>query len=253
MLVEVKKLNFSYADEQVLKNINLNFKKGELITLIGPNGSGKSTLLKCINNYLKAENSEILIKKQQINKYSHQELAKIMAYVPQREEYSFNSCVFETVLMGRKAHSSWKASELDKKITAKTISQLNLAELAFKNINQLSGGQKQKVYIARAIAQQAEIILLDEPTNNLDLRHQLEIFELIKKEVKKGKTALVTMHDLSLVSRFSDRIIMLKNGQIFADGSSNILSAENINSVYGVEVSLKEHKGQKVIIPEKVI
>lgn len=253
MLVEIKALNFSYTEEKVLKNINLNLPKGELITLIGPNGSGKSTLLKCINNYLKAESGEIAVKNKKINSYSHKDLAKIMAYVPQREEYIFNSCVFETVLMGRKAHSSWRASQLDKEITAQIISQLNLEDLAFKNINELSGGQKQKVFIARAAAQQAEIILLDEPTNNLDLRHQLEIFELIKKEVKKGRTAVVTMHDLSLVSRFSDRIIMLKEGKIFADGSSNILSAANINSVYGVEVSLKKHKSQKVIIPEKIV
>lgn len=253
MILEIKDLNFKYGREKILKNINLKAEQGELITLIGPNGSGKSTLLKCINNYLKAESGEIKIKNEKVEKYSRKKLAQIIAFVPQSEEYNFSINVFETILMGRKAHSSWRADSRDKKIAAGVISDLGLEEIAFKNINNLSGGQKQKVFIARAIAQKAEIILLDEPTNNLDLKHQLEIFELIKREVKNGRTVIVTMHDLSLVSRFSSRIIMLKDGRIFSDAEDNSLSAANINSVYGVEVSLKEHKGRKIIIPEKVV
>ena len=253
MILEIEALNFAYKKEKVLKNINLAAKKGELITLIGPNGSGKSTLLKCINNYLQIERGKIKIKNKEIRDYSKKELAQITAYVPQAAENNFNINVFETILMGRKAHSSWKPRSQDKKITAQVVSRLGLEDIAFKNINNLSGGQRQKVFIARAAAQQAELILLDEPTNNLDLKHQLEIFNLIRKEVNSGKTAIVTMHDLSLVSRFSDRIIMLKNGCIFSDGSDTSLSAANINSVYGVEVSLKEHNGKKIIIPEKVV
>ena len=253
MILEIEALDFAYGKEKVLKNINLRAQKGELITLIGPNGSGKSTLLKCINNYLEADQGSIEIKGQSLKNYSRRELAQIIAYVPQSAEDISNLNVFETVLMGRKPHSSWKAGKRDKKITAGIISEMGLETIAFKELNNLSGGQKQKVFIARAAAQQAELILLDEPTNNLDLKHQLEIFNLIREEVKNGKTAIVTMHDLSLVSRFSDRIIMLKNGRVFSDGSDSSLSAAKINSVYGVEVSLKEHNGKKIIIPEKVV
>jgi len=253
VILEIEALNFAYKKEKVLKKINLKVQKGELITLIGPNGSGKSTLLKCINNYLQSEQGRIKIKNRDLKNYSRKELAQITAYVPQTAEKNFSINVFETILMGRKAHSSWKPRTQDKKITASVISRLGLEAIAFKNIESLSGGQRQKVLIARAVAQQAELILLDEPTNNLDLRHQLEIFNLIRKEVKNGKTAVVTMHDLSLVSRFSDRIIMLKNGRIFSDGNQNSLSAAKINSVYGVEVSLKEHNGKKIVIPEKVV
>ena len=253
MILEIEALNFAYKKENVLKNIDFSAQKGELITLIGPNGSGKSTLLKCINNYLQADQGQIRIKNKVIESYSKKELAQIIAYVPQAAENNFSNNVFETILMGRKAHSSWKPDSRDKKITAKVISRLGLEDIAFKNIRNLSGGQRQKVFIARAAAQQAELILLDEPTNNLDLKHQLEVFNLIRKEVKSGKTAIVTMHDLSLVSRFSDRIIMLKNGSVFSDGNQSSLSAAKINSVYGVEVSLKEHKGKKIIIPEKVV
>jgi len=253
MILKIDALDFAYGKEKVLKNINLSAKKGELITLIGPNGSGKSTLLKCINNYLPAAKGDIEIKGKNIKEYDRRELAQITAYVPQSAEKISNLSVFELVLMGRKPHSGWKADDLDKKITAEVISRFNLKDIAFKNIDNLSGGQRQKVFIARAAAQKAELILLDEPTNNLDLKHQLEIFNLIRKEVKNGKTAVVTMHDLSLVSRFSDRIIMLKEGRIFSDGSDSSLSAAKINSVYGVEVSLKEHNGKKIIIPEKVV
>ena len=253
MILEIEALNFSYGKEKVLKDINLSVRKGELITLIGPNGSGKSTLLKCINHYLKADRGEVRIKNQPIKNYNKKELARFIAYVPQAAEMNFNLNVFETILMGRKPHSSWKAGDKDKRITAKIIARMGLEEIAFKEINELSGGQKQKVFIARAAAQNADLMLLDEPTNNLDLKHQLEIFNLIRKEVKNGKTAIITMHDLSLVSRFSDRIIMLKEGRIFSDGNESSLSAAKINSVYGVEVSLKEHNGKKIIIPEKVV
>ena len=253
MIIKAENLNFKYGEQKVLNDINFSVEAGNLITLIGPNGSGKTTLLKCINNYLEPERGSIQIKDKKIEEFGAEELAKIIAYVPQHEEYIFNMDVFNTVLMGRKAHSGWKANKEDKKIAAQVISSLNLSEIAFKKLNNLSGGQKQKVFVARALAQQSEIILLDEPTSNLDLKHQLEIMELIKKEVKMGKTAVVTLHDLSLVSRFSDRIIMLKEGRIYSDGSKGSLSAEKINSVYGVEVSLKDHRGNSVIIPEKVI
>ncbi len=252
-MLNIKNLEFSYNNEKVLKDINFSAKRGELITLIGPNGSGKSTLLKCITSYLKTESGKIEVKDKPLSSYSREELAEIIAYVPQQKEYSFPISVFDAVLMGRKPYSSWRADEKDKEIASQIISKLNLEKIAFKNINNLSGGQKQKVYIARAAAQDADIILLDEPTNNLDLKHQLEIFELIQKEVEAGKTAVVTMHDLSLVSRFSERIIMLKEGEIYSDGDKDSLSAEKINSVYGVEVSLKDHKGSKVVIPEKVV
>jgi len=253
VILEIEALNFAYGKEKVLENINIKAQKGELITLIGPNGSGKSTLLKCINNYLNIGQGKIKVKGKEIAAFSKQELAQIIAYVPQAAEDNLNLNVFETVLMGRKPYSSWKAEVEDKKITAKVISRFGLESIAFKNLNDLSGGQKQKVFIARAAAQQAELILLDEPTNNLDLKHQLEIFNLIRAEIENGKTAIVTMHDLSLVSRFSDRIIMLKEGCVFSDGSCSSLSAAKINSVYGVEVSLKEHNGKQLVIPEKVI
>jgi len=253
VILDIKDLEFKYEKEKVLKQISFSAEAGELIMLIGPNGSGKSTLLKCITSYLKADNGEIKIHNKSIGSYQKSKLAELIAYVPQQKDYSFPMTVFETILMGRKPYSSWAASDRDKEITAEIIAELNLEDFAFKNINKLSGGQKQKVFLARAAAQESDIILLDEPTNNLDLKHQLEIFELINKEAASGKTVIVTMHDLGLVSRFAERIIVLKEGEIFSDGDKKSLTAEKINSVYGVEVCLKEHNGNQFIIPEKIV
>ncbi|MGM0601796.1 MAG: ABC transporter ATP-binding protein [Bacillota bacterium] len=253
MILNVKQLHFSYDKEEILKDINFELKKGELLTLIGPNGSGKSTILKCINSYLKAKKGTVELFDKEINSYSREELARIIAYLPQKDSYNFPLNVFETVLMGRKPHSRWKIKEEDKKITAALISELGLEKIAFKNINNLSGGQQQKVFIARMMAQKPEIILLDEPTNNLDLRHQLEIFKLVEEQTEKGISAVITMHDLSLVSRYSDKIIMLREGKVFASGGKDILTEANIREVYGVQVSLRRHNGNMIIIPEDTV
>jgi len=253
VILNIKELDFKYNKEKVLKDINFGLNKGELLTLIGPNGSGKSTILKCINSYLKPNKGNINLFDRDINSYSREELARMIAYLPQKEKHNFPLNVFETILMGRKPHSKWKVDKEDKKITASLISELGLSKIAFKNINNLSGGQQQKVFIARMMAQKPKIIMLDEPTNNLDLRHQLEIFKLVKEQTKKGISAVITMHDLSLVSRYSDKIIMLKGGKVFASGGKDILTAANIREVYGVEVSLKKHNGNMIIIPEDTI
>jgi len=252
-MLKLKNLSFSYAEEKVLADISFSAEKGELITLIGPNGSGKSTLLKCITSYLKIDSGSVEINGNNIYNLPRRKRAELIAYVPQQREFNFPMTVFEAVLMGRKPYSSWKPSQLDKELTAEVISDFNLEQIAFKNISQLSGGQQQKVFAARAVVQDSELILLDEPTSNLDLKHQLEIFEVIENQVKKDKTVIAAVHDLGLASRFSQRIIMLKDGKVYSDGDRNSLTHEKINDVYGVEVSLKEHNGYKVVIADQVI
>ncbi|SFL59088.1 ABC transporter ATP-binding protein [Halanaerobium salsuginis] len=251
-MLKLNNVNFNYGKSEILKNINLELSKGQLLTLVGPNGSGKSTLLKCINNFLDINSGTIMINGKNLDQYKRQELARLIAYVPQQISSPFPNTVFDTILMGRKVYQSWRPSHQDRKLTAKIINKLGLAEIAFTKINQLSGGQRQKVYLGRGLAQQAKLILLDEPNNNLDLKHQLEIFNLIKREVNQGSAAVIIMHDLSLASRFSDKIVMLKSGQVFKSGRQEILTAANIYAVYGVKVSLKDHQGFKIVIPEKI-
>jgi len=251
--LEIDGVHFSYQSQPVLEDVNFRLAHGEVLALIGPNGSGKSTLLKCINRILKPQGGSILIEGDLTTAYQQEELAQCVGYVPQKESKSFPTTVFETIMMGRKPYINFKAQNEDLEIVADIIEELGLTELAQKNINNLSGGQQQKVLVGRALAQQPEVLLLDEPTSNLDLKHQLEIMNLIQAQVKDNISSVIALHDLSLAARYSDKIIILKEGSIFAAGGLEVLTSENLEAVYEVEVSVADVGGRKVIIPEAPI
>ncbi len=253
MKLEINGLQFSYNSTPVLEDVSFGVKKGEMLTIIGPNASGKTTLLKCINNILKPQKGTILIDDKSLNHLSMTEIAREMGHVPQAGSESFPTTVFDTVLMGRKPHGSWKPSEKDLETVSNTISRLDLEHIAMKNIGEISGGQKQKVLIARAIAQDPDILLLDEPTSSLDLKHQLEVLNVVNKQTDNGISVVMTMHDLNLASRYSSKILMLKEGKIFAAGGKEILCEENIRSVFGVEVNIMRDSTNQVIIPSRPI
>lgn len=251
MKLAVEQLDFSYEVEKVLTEIDFDLEGGDILALIGPNGSGKSTLLRCINRILKPDRGVIYLDQKEIDSLNRKEIARAVGYVPQQEETAFPLTVFEAVLMGRKPHISWKARGEDLEMVSGIITELGLEDLALRNLNQLSGGQRQKVSIARALAQKPRVLLLDEPTSNLDLKHQLEILRLIKEQARSGVAVVITVHDLTLAGRFSDRIIMLNEGRIFAAGGREILTRENIEEVYGVKVTIQKHGEQLIIIPEE--
>lgn len=253
MKIEIEGLEFSYNSTPVLEDVNLKLEKGETLSIIGPNASGKTTLLKCINKILKPQGGTILIDGEGLSELGKEDIARKIGHVPQAGEESFPVTVFDTVLMGRKPHGGWKPGEKDLEIASEVIEKMNLKDIAMRNIGEISGGQRQKVLIARALAQDPEILLLDEPTSSLDLRHQLEVLDLVKKETKEGISAVMAMHDLNLAARYSNKILMLNNGKIFAAGGREVLSPENIESVYGVKVCVTEDSGQPMIIPEKPV
>jgi iron complex transport system ATP-binding protein len=176
---------------------------------------------------------------------SRRELAKYLGYVPQNMLVKFPMTVFEMVLTGRKPYLTWRPSEQDLRITANILHEMGIEDLAMRDVEQLSGGQAQKVLLARALAQEPEYLLLDEPTSNLDLRHQLEVLNMITALVKrKGIGAMMAMHDLNLAARFSDTILMLKEGKIFSMGTpSEVITPKNIREVYGVEVVVRRDNG----------
>ncbi len=233
----INKLSFNYPGFPVLKDVELEVGAGEVLSIVGPNGSGKSTLLKCINRILKTRKNTVLIDGKCTHKIGLKELSKIMGYVPQTSTSVFPFTVFDVVLMGRKPHINWKLSERDNEIVAEVLDFMGIGELAMRHFNELSGGEQQKVVIARALAQQPQLLLLDEPTSSLDIRHQLEILCILKSLTEsKERTVIMAIHDLNLASRFSDKLIMLKQGQIFAVGSPElVLTENNIAAVYGVQ------------------
>lgn len=252
MSLEVKNLTFCYKSHlPVFKNVNFKINNGEILSLLGPNGSGKSTLLKCLNRILIPSHGEIHIDEINLKKIRIERLGIYIGYVPQETGSSFPLSVVDAVSLGRTPHIKFKMSNMDKDIVFSAISRMKLEELAFRNLNELSGGERQRVFMARALAQDPRVLLLDEPTSNLDLRYQLETLEMVKEiTVEKSISVIMAIHDLNLAARYSDRIVMMKKGFFFAEGKCmNTITEQNIKKVYQVDSLIKHETGFPNIIP----
>ena len=255
MRLKVNKIEFAYNSTPVLENISMELDRSEILGIVGPNGTGKSTLIRCIDRILKPQQGTILLDENDITTMNRMEIARKMGYVPQSTTRVFPASVIDTVLMGRRPHLGWKSSEEDMDKVLEILELLGIVEFAMRDFNEISGGQQQKVLIARALAQEADVLLLDEPTSNLDIRHQLEVMEIMTNVVRKnGISAVMAIHDLNLASRYTDRILMMNGGRIFAAGEpASVLTIENIKRVYGVEVLVKSDGERPYIIPVRPI
>ncbi|MFO7795266.1 MAG: ABC transporter ATP-binding protein [Promethearchaeati archaeon] len=249
VIIDVQNLTFAYNKKPVLHDISFSLEKGEFLGVIGPNGSGKSTLLRNLDGILSPKNGAIYIEGCDQNDMSRLDIAKIIGYIPQKEGDMFPITVFETVLLGRTPHIKWMETKEDKTIVARMLEKLGLGKFAMRDINQLSGGERQKVYIARALVQQPKLLLLDEPTANLDLKHQIEVLDLLLETKKKGVAIIIAIHDLNLALRYCDKFVILHQGQVFVRGGEEIINKKNIETVYGVKVEVLEKAGQKYVIP----
>ncbi len=250
MKVRVKDLEFSYGSIAALENITVDIHESEVTAVVGPNGSGKSTFLKCINRILKPKKGVVMIDGKNIEDFSQIEIARCIGYVPQTTGQRFPATVFEVVLMGRRPYISWRCGKKDVEKVFEILKILNMENLSMRDFNELSGGQQQKVLIARALAQEPEILLLDEPTANLDIRHQLEVMDLIREiAVREGVTAIVAIHDLNIACKYADQVIMMKDGRIFAVGRpKEVFTEDNIKKVYGVEAKIVELWGRMYVL-----
>jgi len=253
--VLIEDLSFKYDTDEVLKNIDLEIPRGSFVSILGPNGSGKTTLLKNICNILKPDNGKILINNREVSNYKYKELAKIIAVVHQNSDIQFDFSVFDIVLMGRFPYTSRFKGENSKDVEIAKEAMINTGtwELREKGINEISGGERQRVMIARALAQEPEILILDEPISNLDIKYQVGILELCKRLNKeKGLTIIMTLHDINLAGRYSDYLILLDKGRIkIMDVPEKVLTKENISNVYGIKVDILKRNGDKTpyIIP----
>ncbi|MEW9095848.1 MAG: ABC transporter ATP-binding protein [Clostridiaceae bacterium] len=255
MKVTIEDISFGYGSSELLKNINIELTKGQLVSIIGPNGAGKSTLLKCIATILKPKNGSIFIDSKNIKEYEKMELAKIQGYVPQNYYSSFRINVTDAVMLGRRPYIKWKAKEEDLKIVNSSIEYLGLQSMCHRELNSLSGGERQKVMIARALAQEPHIMLLDEPTSALDLKYSLEVMELLKKLAKKeNKLIIVVMHNLEMSARYSDKLILMKEGKVHSSGDpKEVVTIKNLEEVYGVHCKIEEDSFGFKITPVKTI
>jgi iron complex transport system ATP-binding protein len=257
-LLRISNIDFSYGNRKVLDQVNLEVKTGEVICIVGENGAGKSTLIKCINGINRVASGPIEFQGRQIKEIPKKKLSRLIGYVPQSTPINFPATVFDVILLGRIPHIEWKVGKKDREIVSDIILELNIEHLAFRPFNQLSGGERQKVLIARALVQQPKLLLLDEPTSDLDLRHQLEVMETIRNAVKEGAdmSAIIAIHDLNLASKFSDKIAVMHKGRIEVTGkSTEVITADIISRVYGIEaeVMCKDESGCVVVVPLKLI
>jgi iron complex transport system ATP-binding protein len=237
-----KNIEFTYNKVPAIKDVSINVKKGEIVALVGPNGSGKSTLIKCLNRILKIQHGTIIIDNKDINSYNQTELANKIAYVPQSESYKGEIKVFDMILLGRKPYFKLGPSENDLGIVTEIIKYLHLENIAMTGYNKLSGGQQQTVLIARALAQKPEILLLDEPTSNLDIRCQIKVLELLENLAKTGISIVVAVHDINIAIRFAEKIVMMKQGKVFATSQSLNITEDMLSDLFSTEIRLiKEH------------
>ncbi|MBN2667008.1 MAG: ABC transporter ATP-binding protein [Bacteroidales bacterium] len=248
-MIELNDIRFSYNSSSVIKGISHHFEKGSFTAILGPNGSGKTTLLKLLNNILKPQKGKILLSGKDIRNLSPRQLAKYIGYVPQFQSNMFPATVFDTVLLGRNPYIRWSPGEDDKRIASEILVRLHLDDIALKDINHLSGGQRQRVFIARALAQQPEVILLDEPTANLDIRYQHEVFDLLGKLSKSGITIIMAIHDLNQALNHCDGFVLMDDGVIAARGDKKIFSEEQLEKIYKVRIKIFREGDHTYILP----
>ncbi len=248
MNLEVRGIEFSYNSKLILDGVNFKINKGDMLGVLGPNGAGKTTLLKCLNKNLEPKEGSVFLGDTEISNLTQKSIAEKIGYVPQENGDSFPCTVFDTVMMGRRPHSGWRPSSHDKEIVSMVLDKIGLKKQATRDINELSGGQKQKVLVARALAQEPSILVFDEPTSSLDLKHQLEVLDLIKKETKEDVSVIMAIHDINLASKYCNKFIFLKDGKILDAGKSEVINSDNIRKVYGVKAEVKNHGDQKLIL-----
>lgn len=252
MKLEIKNLSFSYRDKKVLKNISFEVENSKILGILGPNGAGKSTLIKCINGILKAREGAVFLEDKNLMKISLKERARIIAYVPQLLSLpEIHLTVYETILMGRTPYKKGNFSDYDKALALENVERFGLEKYMFNYVEELSGGEKQRVLLARALTQEPKILILDESTSNLDLKYQLETMKIIKNIVKEKKLfALNIVHDLNLAISYSDEILFLKEGELKYFGETkSIVSQKNIKEIFDVDTDIINYKNKNYIIP----
>ena len=249
MILSVDDLHFSYGETPILKNISLSVKNQEMVMILGPNGSGKTTLLRCLNGINRPQKGTITLEDKNMRRMSGREIARRIGYVPQSSE-KVRLTAFDAILLGRRPYVGWRLAESDIKKVDVIIHTLGLDELALRYLDEMSGGELQKVTIARALVQEPRILLLDEPISSLDVKNQIEIMETMKHIIKgHGLSAVMSLHDLTMALRYGDRFVFMKKGEIRYVLAKDEISPQVIADIYDISVDIEFVHGSPVIIP----
>jgi iron complex transport system ATP-binding protein len=245
--LECSNLQFAYHRSSVVQDVSLTFAKGEFVGLIGPNGAGKSTLLKLLLGLNLPEEGWIKLFGKPLDQMPRREVAQKIAFVPQDISVHYAFSVREIVAMGRNPHlgAFQTEQEIDRERIEFALEKTDLRAMAHRRVDQLSGGERQRVFIARALAQEAPVLLLDEPTSSLDLCHQLELLVLVRKLKEEGYLVIAALHDLELASRYCNRLVMLSEGRVVADGSpKEVLTSNNLRRYFSIEARVEAGKNE---------
>lgn len=244
-MIGIQNLSFAYLEELVVDRVSLSIADGEFVGIIGPNGAGKSTLLKLIDGILQAKEGEIKLQSKPLHEYTRRQMAKMIGFVPQNFSTAFSYSVNDIVLMGRYPHLSAFASESanDYRIAERSMQSTDVWQLRQRQFGELSGGEKQRVVLASALAQEPQILLLDEPTSSLDIKYQYQFYSILQQlQQSRGLTIVVVTHDINLAARYCGRLILLKNGKVVDDGApEKVITKKMMESVYEVEVEVLQH------------
>jgi iron complex transport system ATP-binding protein len=247
-MIEIKNISYAYGKNEVLKDVSFEVKAGECVGILGNNGSGKSTLITCLNKVRTPKTGSVYMDKQDVHKMNRTQIARRISYVAQKNEVN-QITVFDSVLMGRKPYIKWAISQKDMDICDEVINQIGMPDFKLRYVDELSGGELQKVMLARALAQQPKLMLLDEPTSNLDPKNQYEMLALVRKIAKeKSISVLIVLHDVSLALRYCDRFLFMKAGSVYDYGDESIVTKETISDVYGIESTIAEVNGKKIVV-----
>ncbi len=249
-MISMKNLTKKYGEKSVVDQVNLTLPKGKIIAFIGSNGAGKSTLISLISRVLGRDGGDVFIDGKELRKWKTEELAKRLSILKQSNHLNIRLTIKDLVSFGRFPHSRGRLTEEDIKKTDEAIEYMGLTELKDRFLDELSGGQRQMAYIAMVIAQDTEYIFLDEPLNNLDMRHSVNIMKIIRKLVDDlGKTVMVVIHDINFVSVYADYVIAMKHGKIVKHGdTSEIIDTKVLNQVYDMDISIENIQGKNICL-----
>lgn len=249
-MIEVMNLTKKYGSKSVVDNVNVKIEKGKITSFIGPNGAGKSTLLSIVSRLIEKNEGTVVIDGQEVEKWNSKELAKKISILKQSNHINIRLTIRELVSFGRFPYCEGKLTKEDLEYVDQAISYMKLEDIQDKYLDQLSGGQRQRAYIAMVIAQNTEYILLDEPLNNLDMKHSVEIMKILRQLVDDlGKTVVIVIHDINFASCYSDRIVALSNGKIAKEGEVyEIIDKDVLEEIYEMEFSVQEIENSRICV-----
>lgn len=251
-MMEVKNISYHYKGEpEVISQVCFTVEPGQFLAILGNNGVGKSTLLKCFNHILRPDFGQVLLEGEDLLKMSGAEVAKRVAFVSQTVP-STQMTVHDVVMLGRRPYMKWGFTEADHQIVHEAMHRLGVEDMRGRFLSQLSGGERQKVMLARALAQEPKVLLLDEPTSALDIQNQYQVLKMVRDFCHKDNMiAILVIHDLNLALQFCDRFLLLKDGKVLRQGDRSVLDSAALRQVYGVDASVVELEGRHIVLVEE--